>query len=47
MNGIKMSDCRFYVDEEARVVVCVIPYARDLLQDFISEHFSWNDINIE
>lgn len=47
MNGIKMSDCRFYVDEEARVVICVIPYARDLLQDFISDHFSWNDINVE
>ena len=25
MNGIKMSDCKFYVDEENRTVVCVIP----------------------
>ena len=47
MNGIKMSDCRFYVDEEARVVVCVIPNTRNLLQGFISEHFSWKDINVD
>ena len=47
MTGIKMSDCRFYVDEEARVVVCVIPNTRNLLQGFISEHFSWKDINVD
>ena len=47
MNGIKMSDCRFYVDENARVVICVIPDTREMLQEYISEHFSWGNINIE
>jgi hypothetical protein len=47
MNGIKMSDCKFYVDEDARVIVCVIPNVHDLLQDFISQHFSWGNINVE
>jgi len=47
MNGIKMSDCKFYVDEDARVIVCVISNVHDLLQDFISQHFSWGNINVE
>ena len=46
MNGIKMNDCRFYVDEERRVVVCVIPNTRDMLLDFVREHFCWANINI-
>lgn len=45
MNGIKMSDCRFYVNEAERTVVCVIPNTRDMVIDFIHEHFRWNDID--
>lgn len=39
MNGIKMSDCRFYVNEEERTVICVIPHTRDMVLDFIEDHF--------
>ena len=46
MNGIKMSQCKFYVDEEARTVVCVIPATTDLVQDFVEEHFDFTDLNI-
>lgn len=46
MNGIKMNDCRFYVDEAARTVVCVIPHTHDMLLDFISEHFRWENIDM-
>lgn len=46
MNGVKMKDCRFYVDETARTVVCVIPNTKDMLIDFIEDHFRWDDINI-
>lgn len=46
MNGIKMSDCRFYVNEEERVVVCVIPNTRDMLMDYIEEHFNWHDMDV-
>lgn len=46
MNGIKMSDCRFYVLEDERIVVCVIPNTRDLVVDFIIEHFQWKDCNL-
>ena len=45
MNGIKMSDCKFYVDEEARTVVCVIPDTQEMLENFIYEHFNFNDID--
>jgi hypothetical protein len=45
MNGIKMSDCRFYVDEEARVVVCVIPETEEMVMNFIHDHFRWEDID--
>lgn len=41
MNGIKMSDCRFYVNEEKRTVVCVIPKTHYMVKDFIGEHFHW------
>ena len=47
MNGIKMSDCRFYVNEEERTVVCVIPKTRYMLENFIREHFKWNDFNFD
>lgn len=52
MSGIKMSDCKFYIDEDTRTVVCVIADTEDLsirdsLNEFISENFRYNDINIE
>ena len=46
MNGIKMSNCKFYVNEEERVVVCVIPQTKDMLITFVREHFKWDDIDI-
>ena len=46
MNGIKMSDCRFYVDEDARTVVCVIPNTKNMVKDFIEEHAKWPDIDV-
>lgn len=46
MNGIKMSDCKFYVDEEKRVVVCVIPNTRDMLYHFICENFHFTNFDI-
>jgi len=45
MNGIKMSDCKFYVNETERVVVCVIPHTRKMVNDFIQQHFSFGDID--
>ena len=45
MNGIKMSDCKFYVNEEARTVVCVIPRTRFMVNDFIKDHFQFSDLN--
>ena len=47
MNGIKMSDCKFYVDENARVVICVIPNTRNMVRDFIAEHFRWEDFDMD
>ena len=35
MNGIKMSDCRFYVNEEERTVICVIPNTRCMLLNWV------------
>ena len=46
MNGIKMSNCRFYVDEEARTIVCVIPRTRNMLIDFIQDHFDFKDVDL-
>jgi len=45
MNGIKMKDCRFYVNEEKRTVVCVIPMTSKMLTDFILDHFRWDDMD--
>jgi hypothetical protein len=58
MNGIKMSECKFYVDEEARTVVCVIPnkiHHKDgsitivskMVEDFIEKNFRFNDIDFD
>ena len=53
MNGIKMSDCRFYVNEAERTIVCVIPEwtgnrkrTRDMLINFIHENFLFSDLNL-
>lgn len=45
MNGIKMKDCRFYVNEAERVIVCVIPHTRRMVSDFIQQHFSFGDVD--
>lgn len=45
MNGIKMSDCRFYVNEIERVVVCIVPNTKDMFYDFIYQHFRWKDFD--
>ena len=44
--GIKMSNCKFYVNEATRTVVCVIPNTSELLFNFIREHFRWNDVDM-
>ena len=51
MKGIKMSDCKFYVDEDARTVICVIADTEDVtvrhaLTNFIDEQFDYKDIDI-
>ena len=46
MRGIKMSDCRFYVNEAERTVVCVIPNTSHMVMDFVWDHFNWSDINM-
>ena len=48
--GIKMSDCRFYVDKDARTVVCVVADTeeytiKDMVTDFIADHFRFSDID--
>lgn len=45
MSGIKMSDCKFYVNEEARTVVCVIPNTEDMIGDFINENFDFPELD--
>ena len=51
MKGIKMSDCKFYVDEDARTVICVITdtenvSVRHALTNFIDEQFDYKDVDI-
>ena len=43
MNGIKMSDCKFYVNEDERVIVCVIQNTEFMFADYICDHFNWRD----
>lgn len=55
MKGIKMSDCRFYVNEAERTVVCVIPqfvkegnernFTRDMVLDFIDDNFYFREMD--
>ena len=47
MNGIKMSNCKFYVNEEERTIVCVIPYTRGMLSAFVYENFKWPDLDFD
>lgn len=47
MNGIKMSDCKFYVNEEEHIVICVIPNTKRMFTKFVQEHFSWNDVDLD
>ena len=35
--NIKQTDCRFYVDEAARKVVCVIPDTKYLLDNYLDD----------
>ena len=46
MNGIKMSDCTFNVNEEEKTVVCVIPNTTSMLNDFINENFMFGDFDV-
>ena len=46
MNGIKMEDCEFYVDEEKRTIVCVIDETEDMLLEFILENMSFGDFDL-
>ena len=44
--NVKQKDCTFYVNEEQRKVVCVIPHTRDLIFDYIEDFpFRWCIIN--
>lgn len=47
MNGIKMSDCRFYVNEKERTIVCVIPNTRYLLRSFVLDNFRFSDFDFD
>jgi len=42
--GIKKSNCKFYVDKDARTAVCVIQGTRDYLIDFL-EDISFKDVD--
>ena len=46
MNGIKMSDCKFYVNEEEKTVVCVISDTASMLNDFIYDNFKFANFDI-
>ena len=43
--GIKMSDCKFYVDEANRTVVCVYEDTGDMLLEFIKANLRWKDFD--
>ena len=47
MNGVKMSNCKFYVNEEKRIVICVIPNTKRMFTKFVQDHFSWNDVDLD
>lgn len=42
--NIKMEDCKFFVDEEKRTVVCVIENTENLVRDFFNIDYAiWDD----
>ena len=45
MKGIKMSDCRFYVNETERVSVCIIPNTETMVEDFILDNFNYPELD--
>ena len=47
MEGIRMSDCKFYVNEAERTVVCVIPNTDFTFCKFIEDNFNFPDINFD
>ena len=58
MNGIKMSDCNFYVNEDKRTIVCVIPECitdsegrenktKDMVNDYINDNFCFSDFEMQ
>lgn len=44
--GIKMSDCKFYVDEKNRVVVCVYEDTSRMLIDFINSKLRLKNLDV-
>ena len=46
-NGIKQSDCKFYVNEEERTIVCVIENTQDMVLDYIMDHFNFPDLELD
>ena len=47
MEGIRMSECQFYVDEVKRTIVCVIPHTKYWLEEFMNDNFFWKEIVME
>lgn len=45
MKGIKMSDCRFYVDESAQTIICVIPNTKYMVEDFIHDRLNFPELD--
>lgn len=46
MNGIKMTDCRFYVNEDKRIIVCIIPNTAYMVEEFISDNFDFPELDV-
>ena len=46
MIGIKMSNCKFDVDESNQTVICTISNTEELLLDFIKDNFSTGKFNL-
>ena len=46
MNGIKMTDCRFYVNEVERIIVCVIPNTTYMVEEFIDDNFNFSELDV-
>lgn len=46
MNGIKMTDCRFYVNEDERIIICVIPNTTYMVEEFINDNFDFPELDV-